>query len=124
MTRRFWLNLGPALLVAFGILVGTLAAKFTAGFGWWVMTGPALLAVSVVCAELFQARLRDKPLSPSFAVLMIAGAFLAAGAILALYTPESVALMIPVIGAACFVPVSRSWGDRRVRRQYPKNQEE
>jgi Na+-translocating ferredoxin:NAD+ oxidoreductase RnfD subunit len=116
MTRRFWLSLGPALLVAFGILAGTLAAKFTAGFGWWVITGPVLLAVSVVCADLFQARLRGKPLIPSLAALMIAAAFLAAGVILALYNPESMPLIIPVIGAACSVAIrSRSNSDPRVR---------
>lgn len=113
MTRKFWLNLGPALFVGSGILVAT----FTAGFGWWVMTAPALLAVSVVCADLFQSRLQDKPLIPSLAALMIAGAFLVAGIILALHNPESMPLIIPVIGGACSVPViSRSWGDRRVRR--------
>lgn len=117
MTRKFWLNLGPALLVALGILVGTLAAKFTAGLGWWVMTGPALLGASVVCADLFQSRLRNKPLTPSPAALMIAGAFLVAGVILALNNPEAMPLIIPVIGAACSVPViSRSWDDRRARR--------
>lgn len=55
MARKFWLNLGQVLLVGLGMVVGILAAKRTAGFGWWVMTGPALMAMSVVCADLFSA---------------------------------------------------------------------
>lgn len=55
MTRKFWLNLGQVLLVGLGMVVGTFAAKRAAGFGWWVMTGPALMAISVVCADLISA---------------------------------------------------------------------
>ncbi len=105
MTRKYWLNLGPSLLVGLGIIVGTLVAKVAAGFGWWVMAGPVLLAAAVVCADLVEARLKGKRSAPSYGALMIAGSFLAAGFIVTLRDPSLVKLLIPVIGPAAWITI-------------------
>lgn len=94
MTRKYLFNLGPSLLVGLGIIVATLAVKLTAHSGWWVMTGPVVLAASVLCADLLEARLRGKQFSPSFGALIFAGAFIAAGFLLALRDPSFLALFM------------------------------
>ncbi|HET9819058.1 MAG TPA: hypothetical protein VFP92_07845 [Rhodanobacteraceae bacterium] len=114
MTRKYWLKLGPNLLVGLGIIVATLAAKLAADSGWWVMAGPALLALSVVCADLFEARLRRERSMPSFGALVLAGTFVAMGVVVTLRDPGLVKLLIPVVGTTCWVAVlSRSDEDRR-----------
>lgn len=117
MTRTHWRNLGPTLLVALGIVVATLVAKRMADSGWWVMAGPMLLALSVVCADLFQARLRGERPLPSAGALLIGCTFLAAGFVVALRDPGLVKLLIPVVGASCWLTVlSRPDGRRRTCR--------
>lgn len=118
MRRKSWLNLGPPLFVGLGIILGALAATLAAGFGWWVMTGPALLALFVVCADLLEARLRAEHLFPSFGALIVAGEVLAAGFIVALSDPGSVKLVTVLGGAACVSVVSRSRSDRWVCRYF------
>lgn len=114
MIRRYWLKLGPNLLVGLGIIVATLVAKLAADSGWLVMAGPALLAFSVVCADLLEARLRREPSVPSFGALILAGTFLATAVVVTLRDPGLVKLLIPVVGTGCWVAVlSRSDADRR-----------
>jgi hypothetical protein len=116
MTRKYWLNLGPRPIIGLGIIVATLAATLAAG--WWVMTGPALLALFVVCADLFEARSRGEHWVPSLRASIVAGEVLAAGLIMALSDPGSVKLITVLGGAACISVVSRSRSDRWVCRYF------
>ncbi|MDN5864381.1 MAG: hypothetical protein L0I62_04095 [Gammaproteobacteria bacterium] len=114
MMWKCLLNFVPSLLVALGIIVATPVAKFAIGFGWWVMAGPALLALFVLAADLLQARLRGNRLVPLPDVLILATAVLAAGLIAASHDPGFVAALIPIFGVACCGPVV--WRSGRNRR--------
>lgn len=117
MKQQHRLNLAPSLLVGLGIIVATIAAKLAAESGWWVMAGPALLALSVVGADLLDARRRGGFSGPSPAALLLGATFLLAGFIVALRDPSLVKLLIPVIGAGCWVTLlARSDGSRRACR--------
>lgn len=105
MTRKYWLELGPSLLVGAGIVVSTLIAVLAAQAGWLVMAGPLLLALAVVSADVLDSRVRGESSGPSVASLMLGGAFLLAGLIVTLRDPGLVKTLIPVIGGASCVPL-------------------
>jgi len=98
MARKYWLDLGPSLLVGVGIVAATFVAVLAAGSGWLVLAGPLVLALAVVGADVLGSRLRGKPARPSLIALSIGGSFLLAGLIVALRDPSLVKTLIPVIG--------------------------
>ncbi len=103
MTRKYWLDLGPSLLIATAIVVSTLIASLAARSGWLVLASPLLLALAVVGADVLNSRLRGNPSGPSRASLILGGAFLLAGWIVAQSDPTLVKTLIPVSGAAAWV---------------------
>ncbi len=105
MTRRAWLELGPSLLVAAGILLSTFVAVRTAESGAWVLTAPVLLALALIGADMLAARLRGEASGPSPAALLLGGAVVLASAILALRDPALVKMFLPVTGAGSWVPL-------------------
>lgn len=113
MTRKIWLDLGPSLLVGVGILVSTFVAVRTAESGWWVLAAPLLLALTVVGADVMGSRLRGKPSGPSWPALLLGGAFLLSGLIVALRDPSLVKLFIPVVGASAWSSLLLLPGNRR-----------
>ncbi len=114
MTRKYWLDLGPSLLVGAGIVLSTLIALLAAKSGWWVLTGPLLLALAVVSADVWDSRLRGKSSRPSWAALILGGAFLMAGLIVTLRDPSLVKTLLPIFGALCSVTLLfRSEGQRK-----------
>jgi hypothetical protein len=114
MTRKYWLGLSPSLLVGAGIVVSTLIAVRAAGSGWWVLAGPLLLALAVVSADLLDSRLRGESSGPSWAALILGGAFLLAGSIVTHRDPSLVKTLIPVLGTASWVTLLlRPAGRRR-----------
>ena len=102
MARKYWLELGPSLLVAAGIVAATFVAARAAESGWLVLAGPLLLALTVVGADVLGSRLRGKPSRPSWTALFIGGSFLLAGLIVALRDPSLVKTLIPVIGVTAW----------------------
>jgi hypothetical protein len=98
MARKYWLDLGPSLLVGAGIVAATFVAVLAAESGWLVLAGPLLLALTVVGADVLGSRLRGKPSRPSWTALFIGGSFLLAGLIVALRDPSLVKTLIPVLG--------------------------
>jgi hypothetical protein len=103
MTGKHWGDLGPSLVLGAGILISTLLAVRTAPFGRWVLSGPLFLALTVVGADLFRSRLQGRSSSPSWAALLLGGAFLSAGAIVALREPRLVTTLLPITGSAAWV---------------------
>jgi len=108
MNRKHWLDLGPSLLVGAGIIVATLITKRAPESGWWVLSGPLLLALAVVSADGWGSRLRGDSALPSRAALILGGAFLLAGSIMTLRDPSLVKTFLPVLGVA-------SWGTLLLR---------
>lgn len=105
MTRKAWLELGPSLLVAAGVLLSTFVAVRTAESRAWVLTAPVLLALALVGADILTARLRGEASGPSPAALLLAGAVVFASAILALRDPALVKMFLPITGAGMWVPL-------------------
>ncbi len=102
MTRKYWLNLGPSLLVGIGIVGSTLVAVLAAESGWFVLAGPLLLALAVVSADMMDSRLRGKSSRPSWPALLLGGSFLWAGLIVALRDPSLVKELLPIAGASAW----------------------
>ena len=118
MTRKYWLDLSPSLLLAGGIIVSTLLSALAARSGWLVLAGPLLLALTVVGADVLSSRLQGEPARPSGAALILGGAFLLAGSIVALRDPSLVKTLLPVVGAAAWVTILlRSEGGRKACRE-------
>jgi hypothetical protein len=113
MSRKYWIELGPSLFVGVGILLSTLLAVLTAESRWMVLTAPLVLALTAVGADALNSRLRGESWGPSWPALLLAGAFLATGLIVALRDPGLVKMLIPVIGAGAWVPIARRPGDRQ-----------
>jgi hypothetical protein len=113
MTRKFWRDLSASLLVAVGILVSTFVAAREAGSGWLVLTGPLLLALAIVGADVLNARLRGESSSPSWAALFMGGSCLLAGLIVARRDPALVKTFMPIVGMAAYVSVLRPASGRK-----------
>ena len=116
MTRKYWFELGPSLLVGVGIVVSTLVAVMATNFGWLVLAGPLLLALAVVSADVLASRLRGETSGPSAAALILSTAFLLAGLIVAIRDPGLVQALIPIIGAGSWVTLLRRPDGRRTCR--------
>jgi hypothetical protein len=106
MTRKYWLNLTPSLLMAAGILVSTYVAGLTEKSGWLVLAAPLLLSLTIVAADVLSSRLRGKPSGPSMVALVLACAFLLASLIV-IHNPAMVKMLIPLNGAAGWVALQR-----------------
>ena len=105
MSRKYWLELGPSLLVGAGIILSTLLAVLAAESRWLVMAAPLLLAVTVVGAERLNSRLQGESWGSFWAALLLGGAILFAGLIVALRDPGLVKTLIPTLGAGTWVPI-------------------
>jgi predicted PurR-regulated permease PerM len=110
MTRKYWLDLAPGLLIGAGITAATLvAARAT---GTWALAGPLLLAFAVVGADIVQSRLRARVPRPSAAALIFAVAFPLAGWIVMSSDPTVVRSLVPLMGAASWVALLRPQSQR------------
>ncbi len=106
MTRKYWLDLTPSLLIAAGILVSTYIAGLTEKSGWLVLTAPLLLSLTILAADVLSSRLRGKPSRPSLVALLFAASFLLASLIV-IHNPAMVKMLIPLNGAAGWVSLQR-----------------
>ncbi len=103
MTRKYWLNLVPDLLLSVGIILSTLISVLTVNSAWFVMAGPAVLALILLCADMLSRRLQGKCPRPSLAAQMMASSLLLAALIVATRNPTFVATLIPIMGASSWV---------------------
>jgi hypothetical protein len=117
VTRRYWLSLGPSLLVAVGIIVSTLIAKRFDHSLPLVLASQLLLALAMVSADVLGSRLRGEAAGPSPAALILGVSFVLAGFIVAFRDPSLVKTFIPLSGAGAWVViVGRSEASRRACR--------
>jgi len=102
MTRKHWVDLSPSLVVGAGIIVSTLVAVLGTESGWSVLASPLLLALTVVSADVLHSRLKGRSSGPSWAALLLGGAFLLAGMIVG-RDPSLVSTLIPICGSAAWI---------------------
>jgi hypothetical protein len=105
MTRKYWRALVPSLIVGAGILVATFVGVHASG--GWVLAGPLLLTLALISADVLDSRLHGASLGPSAAALIVAVALLAASLIVMSRDPALVKTLVPIIGAAGWVPLLR-----------------
>jgi uncharacterized membrane protein len=98
MTRKSSTQLVPAVVLALGILASALIAASASGSLWLVGAGVLLLAASLAGADVLDSWLRRRSLVPSPSVVLVAVALLVACGIVAIRDPESVLMLIPVLG--------------------------
>jgi hypothetical protein len=102
MKRRHWIELGPALVLAFGIIASTIL-MVASDSAWLVGAGSLLFALSIVGADILGARLRDESPVPSPTSLVVAAVFLVACGIIALRDPALVKLFILTGGSVTVI---------------------
>ena len=106
----------PSLFLAASVIVGTLVAVLTADSHWAAVSGPLLLALAVLAADLWQARRLGSPLRPSPGALIVAGAVVLAGLIIGVDAPKQVQQFMPILGAVTVVAINSRVRTRRVGR--------
>lgn len=114
MSKTHWLDHGPNLVVGAGIVLSTLVAAFTADYGWWVLSGPLLLVLAFLSADVMQSRRKGAAPGISPETLILGAVFVLAGLIVALRDPALLMSFIPIMGAAAWVTIFlRPGGPRR-----------
>lgn len=112
MTRKYWLNLTPSLLIAIGILASSYVAVHTAKSEWLVLAAPFVLSSAILGADVWGSQLRGKLSGPSPASRFLAGAFFLACVSVTLSDPGLVKTLIPILGAASWVALPRPKNQR------------
>ena len=117
MARKSWLDVGPSLILAAGILLGTFTAVLGAESRGLVLAGLLLQALSVVGADVLYSRLRGEAGRPGWTALFLAGALFVSGAIVALRDPRLVTMLLPTQGTLAWLAIfMRSTGRDRACR--------
>jgi hypothetical protein len=106
MSRKLMLDLGPALVLAAGVLASTWLAVRLGTDGAWVMLAPLVLAASLVGADRWRQRLGAGSSILSPGSMIMTAAILIAGLIVTLHSPGLVANLIPIVGACAGFIVS------------------
>lgn len=103
MTRQTLIRLIPSLLIALGIIVASLVARFgvDAGVPLWISV--VMLASSIIAACIVDARLHDNLPATSIPVRVAVAAILAISALLFLDDPARLRQMIPIFAAVAWV---------------------
>jgi hypothetical protein len=86
-----------------GVLLSALVARH--GPDAWALVAPLLLSITVLATDMTVSRVRGGPVRPSPASLFLASSFLIAGLMVGLHDPQAVGGLIPILGAACGVPL-------------------
>lgn len=117
MARKSWLDVGPSLILAAGILLGTFIAVLVRESRGLALTGLLLQALSVVGADVLFSRLRGESSRPGWTALVLAGALFVSGGIVALRDPRLVIMLLPTQGTMAWLAIfMRSTGRDRACR--------
>jgi len=115
MSRKRVLNLTPSLLLGVAIIASTWLTSFTAGSGWLVQSGPLLLAIATLVADVVSLRLHGRRGGPTLPAYVVAGAMLFSGWLLA--TPDAAQLkaFMPTLGIVAWVTLLIPPAQRDIR---------
>ena len=115
MSRKSVLNLTPSLLLGVAIIASTWLTSITAGSGWLVLSGPLLLAVNTLVADVLSLRLHGRRGGPTLPAYVVAAAMLFSGWLLA--TPDAAQLkaFMPMLGIIAWVTLLIHPVQREVR---------
>ena len=96
MHRFHFRDLLPSLGLAAGMIVASLVAVF-ADPRWAMLAVPALLGITVVLVDLWQARLQGLPPRLSYGALLLASSLVVATFIVGTDDPGRVKQMLPIL---------------------------
>lgn len=87
-----------SLPLAAGIILSTIIAVLTSESGWLVLTGPLVMALTLVGVSLYGRRQRWMRSNVVLLALFLGFTFLMASAIVAMTNPGRVATLMPILG--------------------------
>lgn len=102
MTNRLQ-DIVPSLLLAAGLMIATAVSVFAAGFGWMVMSGPAVLFVFMMAAGILTQENGVKGAAKT--ALLLGCGLLLAFTLVAWKAPLMVSMMMPILGSGAVVIV-------------------
>jgi hypothetical protein len=105
MNQRPRIERTPALVVAFGILISTAVATMVPPHGAVAAIAPALMAISIIAADLAGSWIKGARLLPSAAAAAACIALGIASWFVILRHPDRVGTILPIIGAGTAVAV-------------------
>lgn len=97
-----WHWIGPIILAA-GVISSTVVAKLASGSRWLVLAGPLVMAIAMLAVATIDHRLYGASRARVWAALILGGAFLLAGLIVAQRDPALVVMNLPIFGGASAV---------------------
>lgn len=103
--RRPLSTLGPALLLAAGVIATAALRSAAPREPWSALAAPLLLVLMLVAADLLQAHLEGGPTRVSSGALILGVAILLAGGAIAAQDLALLGGWIPVLGACAIVPL-------------------
>jgi len=87
-----------SLFLAAGIILSTIIATLTSEWGWLVLAGPLVMALTLVGVSLYGRRRRWLRSGVVLLALFLGGTFLLASAVVAATNPGHVETLMPILG--------------------------
>ncbi|HEY4356267.1 MAG TPA: hypothetical protein VGN16_11005 [Acidobacteriaceae bacterium] len=113
MKRNSWIELGPSLLVAAGILLSSFIEVRTEKLGLWAFAAPVVMGLAIVCGVLLDPRLRGRSSRRLWLALLAACWSLVVAFMLTTGNGHSARVFLPSMGAVMWAALLS--GQRRRR---------
>lgn len=110
-----WRWIGPIIL-AFGIISSAVVAKLALDSRWLLLTAPLIMAIALLAVAVIDHRLYGASRAKVWAALILGGAMVFAGVIVAQRDPDRVARILPIIGGVSAVLIGANLGQGRSKR--------
>ncbi len=104
-----WHWIGPIILAA-GIVGSTVVAKLASDSRWLVLAGPLGMAIALLAVAAIDHRLYGASRARVWAALILGGAIVLAGLLVAQRDPARVARTLPILGGVSAVLIGANLG--------------
>jgi hypothetical protein len=104
-----WHWIGPVIL-ATGIVCSTVVANLASDSRWLVLAGPGVMAIAMLAVGTIDHRLYGASRARVWTALILGGALILAGLIVAQRDPALVAINLPIFGGASAVLIGANLG--------------
>lgn len=104
-----WRWIGPIILATV-IIISTVVAKLASESRWLVLAGPLCMAIALLAVAAIDHRRYGASRARVWAALILGGAMVLAGVIVAQRDPDRVARILPIIGGVSAVLIGANLG--------------